>query len=307
MTSSEHRPRILGVGIACLDYLFLAPRAASGGQAPLRDHLIQGGGLVGTAVVAAARLGAAADIWTWVGDDPEGQQVLAELQQEGVGIGLAELITGARTALSFIHVEADTGERTIFHGPRVQVPQSLLAGVAKRTLACDVLLVDAVWPEASQAAAAMARRDGRPVVGDFCPSAELSELASLVTALIVPGKAADRLLPDVGREEQLRSFARSGPAFVAITSGSEGCHYLEGGRVRHRPAFSVPVVDTTGAGDVFHGAFAYALAHTWPASQAVEFAAAAAALSCRALGGRTSAPTSNEVLALLKAQGPGGW
>ena len=302
-----NRPRIVGVGVACLDYLFVAPRAAAGGYAPLAAHLIQGGGLVGTALVAAARLGAATEIWGWVGDDAEGQEVLRGLRAEGVGVSRAEVVPGARTPVSFIHVDAQSGERTIYHGRRLGVPGDAARRVGERPLSCDVLLVDAIWPEASRAAAARAQREGIPVVGDFCPNPELADLTRMVSALIVPRGCAESLAPGASREEQLRALASMGPQLVAITTGEEGCCYLTGGEVGHRPAFSVPVVDTTGAGDVFHGAFAYALARRWAAPRAVEFAAAAAALSCRALGGRTAAPNREEVGALLRAQGSHGW
>ena len=307
MSSAPDRPRILGIGIACLDHLFVAPRPAPGGQSPLRAHLVHGGGLIGTALVAAARLGAATEIWCWVGDDAEGELVIAGLRQEGVDARYVQMIPGARTPLSFIHVEEDSGERTIFHGPRLEVPRELVEGLAERPLECDVLLVDAVWPAASRAVAKRARTTGVPVVGDFCPDSAPADLTRLVTALIVPSGCAARLAPDASREEQLCTLARMGPGFVAVTAGAEGCYYLREGRIAHQPSFSVPVVDTTGAGDVFHGAFAYALARHWPTCECVEFASAAAALSCRALGGRTAAPSLAEVVACLQEQGSDLW
>jgi sugar/nucleoside kinase (ribokinase family) len=305
--SPDRSPRILGVGIACLDYLFVAPRPAPGGQAELRERLIQGGGLIGTALVAAARLGASAVIWTWVGEDVEGEQVAAGLREEGVDTRHVAVIAGARTPVSFIHVEEGSGERTIYHGPRLPLPAASLRKLDHHLLACDVLLVDGVWPEASRRVAARARQQAVPVVGDFCPGPELAELAREVTALIVPSGCADRLAPATSREEQLRLLARGGPRFVAITAGEQGCYYLDEGGAAHQPGFSIPVVDTTGAGDVFHGAFAYALARQWSHSRAVEFASAAAALSCRALGGRTAAPTLEETLRLLREQGSSCW
>ena len=299
-------PRILGVGIACLDYLFMAPRAEPGGQARLAGHAIQGGGLVGTALSAAARLGAKAEIWTWVGDDAEGQEVLSGLRQEGVDVSRAERVRGARTPVSFIQVEERTGERTIYHGSRLEPPRAGIEALRNRPLGCDALVVDAVYAAASQIAASRARAAGLPVVGDFYPSRETADLAGDVSALIVSASASDRAIPGATRTEQLRSLAKTGADFIAITCGAEGCHYLDDD-FGYQPAFGVEVVDTTGAGDVFHGAFAYALARRWPTVQAVEFASAAAALSCRALGGRAAAPTLEEVAELLREQGSDIW
>ena len=306
MRAGEMKAHIAGLGIACLDYLFVAPRAESGGQGPLRDYAVEGGGLVGTALVAAARLGARAEVWTWVGDDEEGELVIEGLRAEGVDTSGLEVVAGERTPVSFIQVEEGSGERTIYHrrGVEVRGDRARLVG---RELSCDVLLVDAVWPEASQSAAEMARGRGIPVVGDFCPGEGLRGLAAMVDALIVPRGCAERLAPGGSWEERLRIVAELGPSFAAITAGEEGCYYLEGGEVGHQAAFEVEVVDTTGAGDVFHGAFAYGLAQGWPSAKCVEFASAVAALSCRVLGGRRGIPTVGEALRYLGEHGSGDW
>jgi sulfofructose kinase len=129
----------------------------------------------------------------------------------------------------------------------------------------------------------------------------------LVSALIVPASCADRIAPGAAWQEQLEVLKALGPAFPAITAGQDGCWYLEDGEVRHQPAFPVDVVDTTGAGDVFHGAFAYGLGRGWAEARWVEFASAVAALSCRALGGPRAIPDLEETLALLREHGSGRW
>jgi sugar/nucleoside kinase (ribokinase family) len=309
---------VLGVGIACLDYLFITSRTARGGQARLVDFAVEGGGLVGTAVVAAARLGAEAAIRCWVGDDAAGEQVIAGLGAEGVDTSGVEVVAGARTAVSFVQVEEGTGERTIYYRRGAEPAETRVASLSEMPLDWDVLLVDGVWPKASEVAARRAREAGIPVVGDLCPVGAGAEVARLVTHLIVPQACAERLAPGGRWEEQLRALAEFAPGFVAITAGGEGCWYREGSKrervaggirlpqrgeggeaVRHQPAFPVEVVDTTGAGDVFHGAFAYGLARGWESARCVEFASAVAALSCRALGGRKGIPGLGEALGLL--------
>jgi sulfofructose kinase len=111
----------------------------------------------------------------------------------------------------------------------------------------------------------------------------------------------------LSHREELETLQSLGPEFPAITGGSEGCWHLDGGKVAHQPAFSVDVVDTTGAGDVFHGAFAYGLGRRWESGRSVEFAAAVAALSCRALGGRAAIPDLEEALTFLRHHGSETW
>jgi sulfofructose kinase len=291
------RPRIIGLGLACLDYLFVTEAATAGGQARLVDYAVEGGGLVATALVAAARLGARAEIITRVGDDDEGGRVLAGLRAERVDVSRAEVVKGERTAVSFIRVEAGTGERTIYHRRGIE---TVSARAGEGDLGCDVALVDGVWPDASLAFALRARERGIPVVGDFCPTGNLKALARYTSALIVNGQCDQQM--GGSWEARLGRLAGLGPEFVAITAGEEGCYYLEGGEVRHQPAFKVEVVDTTGAGDVFHGAFAYALARNRLYPRCVAFASAAAALSCRALGGRRGIAGMEEVQGLVRGE-----
>lgn len=307
MCCSSPRPRILGVGLACLDYLFLSPPVAPGRGGPLRDYRVQGGGVIGTALVAAARLGAYAELWSWVGDDAPGRLVLAELADEGVATQGVETRAGARTPLSFVQVDEETGERTIYHGPYLAVPAAQMAALAARKFEFDAVVVDAYWPEASARAAERARQAGIPVVGDLCPTEALSDLTGLITHLIAPKSCAERLAPDAAWETRLTALTAQGPRFAAVTVGDEGCYYLSGGKLSHQPPFSVPVVDTTGAGDAFHGAFAYALGKRWSEDRAVTLASAVGALTCRALGGRTAIPNLEETTAFLNMQSETNW
>ncbi len=307
MSKETHAPRILGVGIACLDFVFVAESARPGGQSPVRDHVVEGGGLVATALVTAARLGAHAEIVTWLGDDWAGREVLEGLRCEGLEVTRARVVAGASTSVSFIHVEPGTGERTIYHRRGVGLPDDGDVGCADVHPDCDAVLVDGVWPHASRSVAEAARRAGIPVVGDFCPDGPRENLAAMVDALIVPRVCAERLLPAESWEEKVRTLTALGPRFAAITAGQQGCYYLENREMQHCPAFTVDVVDTTGAGDVFHGAFAFAMANHWPPGKSVEFASAVSALSCRALGGRRGIPTLEETLTFLRARGAEDW
>ncbi len=301
--SERRRPRILGVGISCLDYLFRAPRVEIGHTGPLRDLIVAGGGLVGTAMVAAARLGAEAAIVGWVGDDDDGRLVIAGLQKEGVDTDGIEVVSERRTPVAVVHVEEETGERTIYFGRRLELPRDVTAQAGARWSPCDVLLVDPVWPAASEALAMRASEEGTPVVADFPPSDGLRKLTALVSAWIAPRSSVETLAAGGGIAEALAAMVRLGPEFAAITAGGDGCYFLDGGEMKHCPPFQADIVDTTGAGDVFHGAFSYGLALGWTAGQCVEFASAVAALSCRALGGRGGIPTLEETDSFMAESG----
>jgi len=296
------QPRITGLGVACLDHLFIAPHAPPGHQASVSDCAMEGGGLVATALVAAARLGAQTKLRSWVGDDDEGRLVLSGLKAEGVDIQGVETVPRARTAVSFIHVTEGTGERTIFHRRGPTPTKAQLTAASRLEAPCDAVLVDAVWPEASLALARNARKASVPVVGDFCPQQSLRELAKAVDVLIVPRTCAEQPSPKGDWADRLGTLRQLGPSLVLITAGAEGCYYLNDDRVEHFPAFRTEVTDTTGAGDVFHGAFAYGLAARLSLSDCVALASATAALSCRALGGRRAIPTYQQVAQFLREQ-----
>jgi sulfofructose kinase len=297
----DDAPRIVGLGVACLDYLFRAPLARPGSESPVSESVAEGGGLVATALVAAARLGARTEIRTWIGDDEEGRLVLAGLEIEGIDVTRVRTVPGARTPVSFIHVAEASGDRTIYHRRGPRPPTQGVSEAVGIQPQYDAALVDAVWPEASLPFARAARKAGIPVVADFCPQHGLQELAASVDALIVPKVCALGLSPRGDWKTRLEALANLGPSIAVITAGAEGCYYLDQGDLVHQPPFPVEVVDTTGAGDVFHGAFAYGLAAHLRLPECIRLASAVAALSCRALGGRPAIPTYQEASEFLRS------
>jgi sulfofructose kinase len=317
MTNPSETIQLAAVGLACLDFLALAKQAPVGGTAPMRRLLIQGGGLTGTAAVAMARLGATVRLLTRVGDDDVGRQVIEGLRLEGVNPLGSRVVAGAATPCSVVMVDPDAGDRTIYYFAGAGLDRDKSAPDVDFVRSSKALVVDAFWPEAALAAAAAARDAGVPVVADFAPGADVEELAGLVDAFIVPeswalahGQAsatADAAPTVASFERTLRLLHSYGARIAVVTAGERGCWYSADGKGGHCPAFDVEVVDSTGAGDVFHGAFAYALARGWPVGRCVEFAAAVAALKCRQLGGRTGIPSLGEAMDFLRAYGQLDW
>ena len=101
----------------------------------------------------------------------------------------------------------------------------------------------------------------------------------------------------------LHSLTAMQPGIPVLTSGAAGGMYLEGGQIRHYPAFAVPVVDSTGAGDAFHGAFCHFLAQGRPLGDCLTFASAVGALNCRSIGGRSGLPSASELDQFLGQHG----
>lgn len=300
-------PKIAGAGICCLDHIFVAPQVAWGGTARVEEYRVQGGGLVGTALVACARLGASCLLFSFLSHDEVGAQVVSELAAEGIKLeGVAGIPQGT-SPFSFIHVDSRSGERTIFHRPAAGLERAILPDLG-RIADCDALLVDDYYPELALAAARTARRNGVPVVADLTVSlSTCPDLFREISVLIAPREFAALIGYAEDLPGALQAIHRLGPETAMLTLGREGYMYSSPeGRGKGR-AFKVATVDTTGAGDAFHGAFAYGLACRWELQRCAEFAAAVAAIKCTKPGGRTGLPTLPQTLHFLKRNGRLDW
>jgi sugar/nucleoside kinase (ribokinase family) len=305
--TKQRVPRISGAGVCCLDHIFVAPQIAWGGTAAVEEYRVQGGGLVGTALVACARLGATCYLFSFLSHDEVGAQVASELAAEGIKLeGVAGIPQGT-SPFSFIHVDNRSGERTIFHRPAAGLERAILPDLS-RIAGCDVLLVDDYYPELAQAAARTARKAGIPVVADLTVSlSKCPELFRDITVLIAPRAFSAQLGQAGDLAAALQAIHRLGPETAMITLGREGYIYSSPEGQGEGKAFKVAAVDTTGAGDAFHGAFAYGLAQHWEIQRCAEFAAAVAAIKCTKPGGRTGLPTFLQAIHFLKVNGRLDW
>ncbi len=173
-------------------------------------------------------------------------------------------------------------------------------------LGAAAVLADTRWPEGALGALESARRAGVPGVLDAdVPVPTDGRLLAVASHVAFSADALREYTGRQGLEEALSEVSARVGAWCCVTAGESGVLVAEAGRTWNLPAFPVPVVDTLGAGDVWHGAFALALAEGRAALQAVRFASAAAALKVGRLGGRRGAPTRTEVETLLATAGPG--
>jgi sulfofructose kinase len=287
---------VLGIGAAAVDDLvyvdhFPAPDTKLKVQGMQR----QGGGLAATALVAVARLGLAAAYGAYFGGDDLSRYTIAELETAGVDCSRIVFDADARPYHSVIIVDMAANSRTILYtadGVRHVCPEDIGPDWIGD---CRVLLFDHHVAQAALAVLPAARRAGIPVVIDVederAPGAAelLAQADHVIVGLPVAGRASGETDP----AWMARALAEAGQACVTVTAGPAGCWYtgkVTGGRVHHVPAFTVPVVDTTGCGDVFHGVYAAALALGQLPQQAVRMAAAAAALKATRPGGRAGIP-----------------
>jgi sugar/nucleoside kinase (ribokinase family) len=298
--------QIIGLGLAEVDHLIRVPKLRRGG-AIVEDYLMQGGGVAATATVAASRLGARTAFCGRVGGDRMGEFVLEEFQREGVNTDNIFVAPDGRTPVSVIHVDVETGSRTMYFYPGDGLGSPLEMIPSEKISSARVLLIDGSWYEGALKAAQIAKESGTKIVAGMRVSRANLELVRLVDALIVNEWIARELAKDRGLEFALEGLAELGPEIVAITMGERGCLFMMNGTPRHMPAFKVDVMDTTGAGDAFHGALAFALIKRWDLLRCFEFASAVAAINCTKLGGRTGLPSYDQVMEFLSERGALEW
>jgi len=289
------------MGCATMDYIFGLREMP---HAPLkfraRDFKAVGGGNAATAAVAIARLGGRAHLIARLGDDLVGDAILRELDGYGVDSSLVHRFPGCASSLSSILID-EKGERLIvsyFDGKISHEPgwlPQIPAGVG-------AVLADAHWPAGDLELFRHAAAAGVPTILDADMPTCSPDLirASSVAAFSASGLEAATGVRGIAAG--LQAAARIGSGVMLATDGAAGAFWLEAGELRHCPAHQVEAVDTLGAGDVFHGAFALALAEGQAMDDAVAFASAAAAIKVTRFGGRLGAPTRNEVERLLIAQ-----
>jgi ribokinase len=280
--------QVVCVGHATVDYLGQVDKYPElDRKEEIQAFSLQGGGPAATAACAVATLGGNASFVGKVSDDEFGDFI--KLGLAGLGVDISRVVTepGLVSPWAFIAVEARSARRTIFW-TKGDVSSLREDEVAATVLdGARVLLVDGHHPAAQLALVKLARQRGIEVVREHS------------TCVV----ASERFAAEVegGIDKALAHLRRGGPRCAVITLGEDGAVGVEGDDDPIiAAAHAVTPVDTTGAGDVFHGAFCHALLQGWDLRRRLEFANCAAALSTRALGGRAALPRLEEVEAALR-------
>ena len=297
-------PRILCIGMPVRDLTFNVQAVPGRGQKFNADRFAQiSGGNALNAAIGISRLGGKASLTGPMGDAGEtsSRYIFEDLAKEGIETSHLVHMPGLVTPISGIMMDP-SGERTIisFRDPqlwKVRLPEAdlLLAD-------CDAILIESRCAGFATGLCSEARNLGIPVVVDV--DSTVSQREGLLTAsshLIFSDEALQSTAGISDDVKALKKIATLTSSFLAVTRGPKGTVWLDDkGEPRETPAFPVHTVDTLGAGDVFHGAFALAITEKQPLTEALRFASAAAALKCTRFGGAFAAPQRAEVAELLQ-------
>ncbi len=294
--------RILVVGYNAFDMIVPVNGLPVPDQKTEVSRVITGGGGPGaTASVALAKLGAAVKLLTPFADDFPSQVQRGELRAQGVDISLSPILSGFQSPQAVILVDEARAHRTIFWS-RGDLPQLDPSGASPDLLDdTDLLYVDGHEPETTIRLAEVALERGLPVVMDAgSVRTGSAELVACCTDVVSSREFAPALTGLADPLDALRALRDMGPSRVAMTFGQDGVLGLEDDRPVPVPAFTVPVKDTTGAGDAYHAGYAFALAQGLDFGFCLEWGAAVAGLKCRDWGGRRGLPELDEVFRLLE-------
>ncbi len=294
---------VLCIGQAVQDFVFsidAMPTAAEKYRAS--DFETLGGGPAATAAVAICRLGGTAQLATRVGDDMLANLIAAELESYGVDCTLMRRMGGRRSSVSAVLVDS-AGERMIVNylDDSMEADPEWLHAYAPLDIAA--VLADTRWPEGALVGLNLATRNDLPAILDAdLPVPKDGELVKAATHAAFSARGLAEYSGIEDAETALRSVHEQTGNWCGVTLGAEGLLMIDDGRLTRVPAFDVAVLDTLGAGDVWHGAFALALAEGQATRDAVTFASAAAALKVKNGGGRAGCATRRDVEEFLSQQ-----
>jgi sulfofructose kinase len=290
--------QFVGFGLNAVDWMCVVPRYPQHNSKMQMEAMYKlGGGQIATAAALCGRYGLKARYIGRVGSDEIGRFSLADMQKEPMDTSLVEVIPDAFNQFSFIIVDRPTGERTIIwdRDPRLRYSAQDLR--KEWITAGQLLHLDGHDQAASIQAARWAREAGMKTsldIDKIQPGVE--DLLKSIDFAITSANFAHQFSGNPDWKVGLRAIAEVAPGFVAVTLGKDGVGLLWEGETLQVPGISVEAVDTTGAGDVFHGAFAYSLFQNWSVEQCLRFSNVAGALACTRYGARGGIPSLDEVL-----------
>jgi len=296
---------VVGVGENSVDFVYVLPHApqAGGALAKMRiaDRHVLCGGQTATAIATCASLGLRSKYVGVTGSDENGRRVVSELARRGVDVS-SVVTREADNRFAVILVDRSNGERIVLwdRDESLRLRESELP--ADALTSARVVHVDDVDEEVAIRTAVTARAAGAIVTSDIDRvTPRTGELASSVTHAIFSQHVVVTLSGTSEMEPALRRLRARHDSVLIVTMGERGAVALERDTFHDEPAFRVPAVDTTGAGDVFRGGLIYALVNGEPIEQALRVANAAAAVSCTRLGALNGVPTLDEVRELMAA------
>lgn len=297
---------VVGIGACVMDTLVCVPHY------PKEDTKLQatstkqsGGGPTATGIVAAARLGVPCDYIGTLSKDSVGDFLIQDFKKYGVGTGGIDVLEGYRPFCSTVWLSAETTSRTCVFD-KGDLPGTVLDDAKKQLIKnARVLMVDGNDLDCAVEAAAFARQNGVPVLYDAGGLYNgIERLLSLCDVLIPSEEFALAVSGQATAEQAAKVlFQRYVPKVVVITQGKRGGILYDGQSLLSYPIYPAKVVDSNGAGDVFHGAFAAGLVYGYSYQKCCHFASAVSGLKCTGIGARESVPDFKTVQDYLRRNG----
>lgn len=299
---------VIGVGANSVDRVYRLPAqpAAEGANAKMRicGHSLLCGGQTATTLSTCAAMGLRTKYIGAFGESSDGQFVHSELAARGVDL-THTVFRNTSNQFAVILIEQHSGERIVLWDRNEQLtlhPMEVPEGVLQTT---RHIHVDDVDMEAALRASAIGQAAGIPVTSDIDRITKgTEELIQTVSISILAEHVTLELTRETEPERALRKLRGLSSGMLCVTLGAHGSMLLTGDQIHYEPAFGIKAVDTTGAGDVFRGAFIYALLRGDGPQDILRFANAAAALSCTRAGAMNGVPCLEETHGLLRMKGP---
>jgi len=283
---------VIGFDNPVMDFVIQVEKIPpSNGHGVMQRYSWQGGGNVGSAMVASARLGASVGMVGVVGDDPYGCFCINDFRRHGIDTSHIIIDKDMSTNFCVALAETSTGLRTFIH-TELNLNNVPIDKLDKNYIASSKFIhTGAFYSPTILQAIKIAKANKVKVcmdAGGF--DAEMDKYIDMIDIFIASEFYYEALFDNKNYKENCAKLQSRGHEIVIITLGEKGCVGMQDGRYFEIPAFDVPVIDTTGAGDVFHGAFIYGLLQGWNAEETALFSSAVSAIKCTRLGGRVAIP-----------------
>jgi sulfofructose kinase len=302
---------IVGVGQVVYDLLVSVPELPAWEDTTyVEEYQIQQGGMAATAVVTASRLGAKTEFIGGIGDDLQGEFAKKSFYKDDVICDRMRVFENELTPISMVFIQKSTGMRSFVHNKGVEAKKSLFdVGVDIDLAGVRYILFDGFYPDTILRTAKRARQAGIVSVADISPGTRIPNAAEILSLIDYPIVSEAFIKTYFGTREILKTaeglFGGDNKAFL-VTCGEKGVYLVTNKGSEFLPSFKVPVVDTTGAGDVFHGAFLFSLWKEYPIRDAAVFSNAVAALKCTKIGGQAGIPDFDQTKEFLARNYPAG-
>ena len=296
--------KILCVGHSVLDLIFNVLKLPDeDGKYMATGFTSVGGGPAANAAVTVASLGAESYFAGRVGNDTYGENIVEELNAYNVNCDFVRVVNNATTSLSSVVVDAH-GDRQIvnYKDARLDSAIDLLKQISWAQF--DAILVDVRWSKGAEYALRAAKKHNIPTILDADVSDDdITALVENADYVIFSQPGLKRFIKIDDPKQALEQVHRLYSGAMSVTLGSQGVYYYDQNDLKHQSGIKVNAIDTTAAGDVFHGAFAYHIAvNSKDINRAMAFAAHTAALKCTKIGGRKGIPNLNDVEQFIKEQ-----